>query len=147
MLAAIPQLRAFAVSLCRNRDHADDLVQQTLLRACDNMAKFAPGTDMRAGLITILRNQKIKTASKRATKPYYADARVVLVLDCSKCGRSGEVTISENLSPSAGQAGFVVHTISPEFKVLMGFVHWHRIMICCICDEVFCVVRRPKSAA
>ena len=75
MLAAIPQLRAFAVSLCRNRDHADDLVQQTLLRACDNMAKFAPGTDMRAGLITILRNQKIKTASKRATKPYYADVR------------------------------------------------------------------------
>jgi hypothetical protein len=77
----------------------------------------------------------------------FDQARVVLVLDCPKCGRTGEATISENLSPSAGQADFVVHTISPEFKVLMAFVRWHRIMICCICDEVFCVVRRPKSAA
>jgi RNA polymerase sigma-70 factor, ECF subfamily len=57
MLAAIPQLRAFAVALCRNRDHADDLVQETLLRAYHNIAKFAPGTNLRAWLITILRHQ------------------------------------------------------------------------------------------
>jgi DNA-directed RNA polymerase specialized sigma24 family protein len=37
MLAALPRLRAFAISLCRNGDHADDLVQDTLLRACANM--------------------------------------------------------------------------------------------------------------
>src|SRR5258707_259223 len=34
MLAAVPRLRALAISLCRNRDQADDLVQETLLRAC-----------------------------------------------------------------------------------------------------------------
>src|ERR1700676_2587942 len=57
MLAAIPRLKAFAVSLCRNRDRADDLVQETLLRACDKITTFELGTNMQAWLITILRNQ------------------------------------------------------------------------------------------
>jgi RNA polymerase sigma-70 factor (ECF subfamily) len=65
MLAAIPKLRAFAVSLCRNRDHAGDLVQGALLRACDNITKFQPGTNMRAWLITILRNQFYAEFRKR----------------------------------------------------------------------------------
>jgi len=56
MLAAIPQLRTFAFSLCRDREYADDLVQETLLRACDNIAKFEPDTNMTAWLITILRH-------------------------------------------------------------------------------------------
>jgi RNA polymerase sigma-70 factor, ECF subfamily len=57
MLAAIPKLRAFAISLCRNGDQADDLVQETLLRGCANMRLFVPGTNMVAWLFTILRNQ------------------------------------------------------------------------------------------
>jgi RNA polymerase sigma-70 factor (ECF subfamily) len=57
MLAAIPKLRAFAMSLCRNRDQADDLVQETLLRSCAKIALFEPGTNMAAWLFTILRNQ------------------------------------------------------------------------------------------
>ncbi|HWP26334.1 MAG TPA: sigma-70 family RNA polymerase sigma factor [Xanthobacteraceae bacterium] len=56
MLAAIPGLRAFAVSLCGNVDHADDLVQETLIRALANIESFEPGTNMSAWLITILRN-------------------------------------------------------------------------------------------
>jgi RNA polymerase sigma-70 factor (ECF subfamily) len=48
MLALAPQLRAFAVALCRNRDQADDLVQETLLRAFENITKFEPGSNMRA---------------------------------------------------------------------------------------------------
>jgi RNA polymerase sigma-70 factor (ECF subfamily) len=56
MLAAIPGLRAFAVSLCGNVDRADDLVQETLIRALANIDSFEPGTNMSAWLITILRN-------------------------------------------------------------------------------------------
>ena len=37
MLAAVPSLRAFAISLCGNVDRADDLVQETLLRAMANI--------------------------------------------------------------------------------------------------------------
>ncbi|MBV1700793.1 MAG: sigma-70 family RNA polymerase sigma factor [Hyphomicrobiales bacterium] len=56
MLAAIPALRAFALSLSRKPDRADDLVQETLMKAWANMASFVPGTNLRAWLFTIQRN-------------------------------------------------------------------------------------------
>src|SRR4030088_3712881 len=56
MLAAVPSLRAFAMSLCGKIDRADDLVQETLLRALSNIDSFEPGTNMSAWLFTILRN-------------------------------------------------------------------------------------------
>lgn len=56
VLAAIPSLRAFAISLCGNVDRADDLVQETMLRALANINSFQPGTNMSAWLFTILRN-------------------------------------------------------------------------------------------
>ena len=56
MLAAVPGLRAFAMSLCGKMDRADDLVQETLLRALGNIDSFEPGTNMSAWLFTILRN-------------------------------------------------------------------------------------------
>ena len=56
MLAAVPSLRAFAISLSGNVDRADDLVQETLLRAMANIDSFEPGTNMSAWLFTILRN-------------------------------------------------------------------------------------------
>src|SRR5713226_3910812 len=56
MLAAVPSLRAFAISLCGNVDRADDLVQEALLRALANLNSFEPGTNMSAWLFTILRN-------------------------------------------------------------------------------------------
>src|ERR1700759_5835529 len=56
ILAAVPSLRAFAISLSGNVDRADDLVQETLLRALANIHSFQPGTNMPAWLFTILRN-------------------------------------------------------------------------------------------
>src|ERR1700674_1738236 len=56
MLGAVPRLRAFAISLCGNVDKADDLVQETLLRALSHIDQFEPGTNMPAWLFTILRN-------------------------------------------------------------------------------------------
>jgi RNA polymerase sigma-70 factor (ECF subfamily) len=56
VLAAIPSLRAFAISLSGNVDRADDLVQETMLRALANIHSFQPGTNMSAWLFTILRN-------------------------------------------------------------------------------------------
>ena len=57
MLAAIPSLRAFAISLSGSTDRADDLVQETVMRAMASIASFAPGTNMSAWLFTILRNK------------------------------------------------------------------------------------------
>ena len=56
MLAALPSLRAFALSLCHNPDRADDLVQDTILRAWANLDRFEAGTNLNAWLFTILRN-------------------------------------------------------------------------------------------
>src|SRR6516225_10217730 len=56
VLATVPSLRAFAISLCGNIDRADDLVQETLLRALAHIDSFEPGTNMPAWLFTILRN-------------------------------------------------------------------------------------------
>src|SRR5215204_5132368 len=57
MLEALPQLRRYAMSLCRDRDKANDLTQEALLRACVNIDKFKAGSSMVAWLFTILRNQ------------------------------------------------------------------------------------------
>jgi len=56
LLSAVPSLRAFAISLTSNVDRADDLVQETLLRAISNSDRFEPGTNLNAWLFTILRN-------------------------------------------------------------------------------------------
>src|ERR1700710_131412 len=56
ILASVPSLRAFAISLSGNGDRADDLVQETLLRAIANIDSFQPGSNLPAWLFTILRN-------------------------------------------------------------------------------------------
>lgn len=65
LLAAIPSLRAFAVSLAQNSDRADDLVQETLVKAWDKQSSFQPGTNLKAWLFTILRNEFYSQMRKR----------------------------------------------------------------------------------
>jgi RNA polymerase sigma-70 factor, ECF subfamily len=65
MLSTIPDLRAFAFSLCGSRDQGDDLVQETLLRAWAHLADFQEGTNMAAWLFTILRNHFVNECRRR----------------------------------------------------------------------------------
>lgn len=65
LLATVPNLRAFAYSLCGNIDHADDLVQEALLRGIASIDSFTPGTNLRAWLMTILRNLFLAEYRKR----------------------------------------------------------------------------------
>ena len=79
ILNTIPSLRAFAISLCGNVDRADDLVQETMLRALANINSFQPGTNMSAWLFTILRNHFRSEYRKRRREVedsdgHYADS-------------------------------------------------------------------------
>lgn len=56
LISVLPHLRAFARGLCGQTDLADDLVQETAIKALCARDKFAPGTNMKAWTFTILRN-------------------------------------------------------------------------------------------
>ncbi|MDH2309175.1 sigma-70 family RNA polymerase sigma factor [Methylobacterium brachiatum] len=57
LIRGLPMLRTFAVSLCGNEARADDLIQETLVRAWANRTRFTPGSNFSAWTFTILRNQ------------------------------------------------------------------------------------------
>ncbi|MDB5468813.1 MAG: polymerase sigma-70 factor, subfamily [Caulobacter sp.] len=61
LLELIPAMRAFARSLCRNRDEADDLAQDALYRALQSWRTFQPDTNLKAWVFTILRNRFYST--------------------------------------------------------------------------------------
>ncbi|MEO0486137.1 MAG: RNA polymerase sigma factor [Pseudomonadota bacterium] len=69
----LPAMRAFARSLTRNPTSADDLVQDTVVKAWSNIDKFEPGTNLRAWLFTILRNTFYSLRRKRAREVEDAD--------------------------------------------------------------------------
>jgi len=64
-VAAIRHLRAFAFSLCRDAQRADDLVQETLVKAWQKRESFEEGTNLKAWLFTILRNNHFSELRKK----------------------------------------------------------------------------------
>lgn len=65
IIAEIPRLRAFGMSLAGRADQADDLVQETMMKAWHHQDSFQPGTNLRAWLHTILRNEFYTQMRKR----------------------------------------------------------------------------------
>ena len=74
-MAQIGSLRAFAVSLCGDRDRADDLVQETLFKAWNHLDSFKEGTNLKAWLFTILRNTYFSERRKRKREVEDADGK------------------------------------------------------------------------
>lgn len=66
MVKLIPQLRSFARGLCGNREMGDDLAQEAMMRAWAAQASFTPGTNFRAWMFMIVRNQFYTTVRKNA---------------------------------------------------------------------------------
>ena len=76
LMGSIPNLRAFAMSLCGDAARADDLVQETLLKAWDHLASFQEGTNLKAWLFTILRNLFFSEHRKRRREVEDADGHM-----------------------------------------------------------------------
>ncbi|MCB1422904.1 MAG: RNA polymerase sigma factor [Nitratireductor sp.] len=82
MLSLLPNLRAFAISLCGSPDRADDLVQDAILKAWAAHASFEAGTNLKAWLFTILRNEFYSQMRKKGreiqdSEGYYTENMAV----------------------------------------------------------------------
>lgn len=66
LLAVIPALRGFSRGLCGNRELADDMAQDAMMRAWAAQASFTPGTNFRAWIFMILRNQFYTTIRRNS---------------------------------------------------------------------------------
>ena len=73
LLATLPSLRAFAVSLSGRHDRADDLVQDTMMKAWAKQDSYQMGTNIKAWLFTILRNEFYSQMRKRGREVQDSD--------------------------------------------------------------------------
>jgi RNA polymerase sigma-70 factor (ECF subfamily) len=94
LVAFLPNLRRFAISLCRSRDLADDLVQTACERALANAASFQEGTRFDAWMFRILRNLWIDDVRRRKTAGPQEDIDAHHEL----AGRSGEDDVEARLT-------------------------------------------------
>jgi len=94
MLAAVPELRAYARALCGQADRADDLVQEALLHAVAKIESFEPGTNMSAWLSTILRNVFYNDYRKRRREVADSDGYFVGTMT-SQPEQEGHVQLAE----------------------------------------------------
>ena len=99
----LPRLRIYAMSLTRDADRADDLVQQTVVRSLAGRQSFRPGTNFPGWLFRIERNEFISGLRRQ---------RPTVVLDDA---------IANTLSHAPRQeSGIVMREFKKAFQVLTG---------------------------
>jgi RNA polymerase sigma-70 factor (ECF subfamily) len=76
LLNVIPNLRAYARFLAQNPAEADDLVQDTIVRALKSYRNYDLSTDMKAWTFTILRNLWLNAFRKPRHEPLDEDAEI-----------------------------------------------------------------------
>ena len=86
LLETLPHLRAFARGLCGRHDLADDLVQETAIKAWAARERFTPGTSMRAWTFTILRNHYLDEIRRNRRQTEYDPEAMekLLVMDADQ---------------------------------------------------------------
>ena len=70
---SLPALKPFAIRLTRDRDDAQDLLQETVLKAYSNREKFTEGTNLRAWLYTIMKNTFITNYQRMVRRNTFID--------------------------------------------------------------------------
>lgn len=95
----LPALRAFAMGLSRDKARADDLVQDTLLKAWSRFDLFTPGTSLKAWLFTILRNIYYSDLRReRQRRRHQADEGAPQMLAYERPAHDGRIAMSEFLT-------------------------------------------------
>ncbi|MGD9916546.1 MAG: RNA polymerase sigma factor [Paenirhodobacter sp.] len=130
----LPALRAFAISLTRNSAAADDLVQDTIVKAWTHIDKFQPGTNLRAWLFTILRNSFYSERRKHKRELPDPDGIHAATL-CERPAHDGRLAMNDflrafdQLSPEhrevlilVGASGFAYEEAAEMMGVAVGTV-------------------------
>lgn len=94
MVAQMPYLRAFAISLCGSHSLADDLVQDALVKAWSHADSFQPNTNLRAWLVTILRNTYFSAYRKRSREVQDSDNALAQQIPV-KGGQESALTLAD----------------------------------------------------
>jgi RNA polymerase sigma-70 factor (ECF subfamily) len=94
LATVIPHLRAFGRSLSGNRDTADDLVQETLLKAWAARNRFQAGTNMRAWTFIILRNHYLSQMRRSRFRGEWDDLTADRLL-AAPAGQDKHVELSD----------------------------------------------------
>jgi RNA polymerase sigma-70 factor (ECF subfamily) len=84
LVANIPYLRAFAHLLVKDHFLAEDVVQDTLVRALSSRSQFKPGTNLRGWLTIILRNRYFNLRRRRGFR-----AEIQMDVELAGGGASG----------------------------------------------------------
>ena len=144
LAVVIPHLRAFGRSLSGSRDLADDLVQETLLKAWAARKRFQAGTNMRAWTFIILRNLYLSQMRRARFK-----------------GEWDEITASKILAAPASQDRHIelgdmqralMHLPQPQREALIlvgagGFAYEEAAEICgCAVGTIKSRVGRARAA-
>ena len=90
----VPHLRAFARGLCGRPDMADDLVQETMLKAWAAQDRFEPGTSMRAWTFVILRNAYLTDMRRNRFRGEYDETVAERILT-APAGQEGPVHLAD----------------------------------------------------
>jgi RNA polymerase sigma factor (sigma-70 family) len=94
LLGITPHLRAFARTLCGSADHADDLAQTALLKAWAARTSYRAGTNFKAWMFTILRNQFYSEARRARFTGEYDQEMAERTL-CTKGGQEENVELND----------------------------------------------------
>ena len=124
LLRWLPNVSRFASLLTRNKDDADDLTQETMLRAYANWTTFRPGSDCRRWLFTICRNLYLRDQQRSsrivAVDDPEADVARVAELYWEAAGRGVEDLFQRiNLGPSLERA---LRDLAPDYREVVVLV-------------------------
>ena len=159
LMRALPALRTFALSLCGDASRADDLVQETMLKAWANHHRFEPGTRLIAWLFTILRNLFYSEARKRKREVedadgVYAEALTALPDQEDSVALKGLYAILENLPASqrdalllVGAEGFTYEEAARILDCRVGTVKSRVSRARAQVTELFEAVEKPALAS
>jgi RNA polymerase sigma-70 factor (ECF subfamily) len=114
LAAMLPHLRAFGRSLSGSRDLADDLVQETMMKAWAARDRFQAGTNMRAWTFIILRNLFLSQMRRKRFTGEYDELQADRIL-VTKASQSDSIDLGD-----VQRAMLALPTAQREALILVG---------------------------